>query len=79
MQHQSFQITILENIYEKVPVLLLKSKVEWWFSKNKRVNNRNHGNKQKKRVIRRKDFDLCFLYYWYEAEILKVNNIKSQK
>ena len=28
MQHQSFQITFLAIIYEKVPVLLLKSKVE---------------------------------------------------
>ena len=34
---------------------------------------------RKNGVIRRKDLDLCFLYYWYEAEILKVNNIKSQK
>ena len=78
MQHQSFQITFLANIYEKVAVLLLKSKVEW-FSKNKSANNRKHGNKQKNGVIRRKDPDLRFLYYWYEAEILKVNNIKSQK
>ena len=65
-------------------MLFLKSKVEWWFSKKKRVNNRNRVNKQKKRsnTSKRPLLMLLVLLVWSwnsqskYYQITKINTLK---
>ena len=79
MQLQSFHVCSMANFYQMVPVQLLKSKENDDFLKIKCEKIRNQSNKQKIKVACRKDLRLCSKNYWYEVEILMINNFKTQK